>query len=108
MKSVPETTETPGVLAVDLHLTHEVTSPQAFAQLQSARPESAPAGTHARDARSRRADRTARYSRPADPARGRARQIGELERNCAQYGVELLGLRDERRGIVHVIGRSSG
>ena len=106
---LPETPETPAVIAVDLHLTHEVTSPQAFAQLK------------ARGLRVRQPDRTVAtldHAVPTDtgqvfgglPIRleSAARQIGELERNAAEYGVELLGLRDARRGIVHVIGPELG
>jgi len=106
---LPETPETPAVLAVDLHLTHEVTSPQAFALLKS------------RGLRVRRPDRTVAtldHAVPTDreqvfgglPIRleSAARQIGELERNAAEYGFELLGLRDARRGIVHVIGPELG
>jgi 3-isopropylmalate/(R)-2-methylmalate dehydratase large subunit len=106
---VPETPDTPAVLYVDLHLTHEVTSPQAFDVLRS------------RDLKVRRPDRTLvtmDHSTPTDPEQvfGRvpiaiesaARQIRQLERNCAEFGVELIGLGDERRGIVHVIGPELG
>ncbi len=106
---LPETAETPAVLAVDLHLTHEVTSPQAFAQLK------------ARDLGVRRPERTLAtldHAVPTDSAQvfgglpirleSAARQIGELERNAREYGFELLGLRDARRGIVHVIGPELG
>jgi 3-isopropylmalate/(R)-2-methylmalate dehydratase large subunit len=58
------------------------------------------------------------HSTPTDPEQvfGRvpiavesaARQIRQLERNCAEFGVELIGLGDERRGIVHVIGPELG
>ncbi len=106
---VPESGETPAVLYVDLHLIHEVTSPQAFALLRS------------RGIRVRRPDRslaTLDHATPTDaqqifggvPIRleSAARQIAELERNAAESGIELLGLRDERRGIVHVIGPELG
>ncbi len=106
---VPETAETPAVLAIDLHLTHEVTSPQAFAQLK------------ARGLGVRRPERTLAtldHAVPTDSAQvfgglpirleSAARQIGELERNAREYGFELLGLRDARRGIVHVIGPELG
>jgi 3-isopropylmalate/(R)-2-methylmalate dehydratase large subunit len=106
---VPETAETPAVLYVDLHLTHEVTSPQAFAQLK------------ARGLRLRRPERTLATLDHAVPTEtgqvfgglpirleAAARQIGELEQNAREYGFELLGLRDERRGIVHVIGPELG
>ena len=106
---VPETAETPAVVYVDLHLTHEVTSPQAFARLA------------ARGLKVRRPDRTLAtldHAVPTDspqvfggvPIRleSAARQIGELERNARAHGFELLGLRDARRGIVHVIGPELG
>ena len=106
---LPETAETPAVLYVDLHLTHEVTSPQAFAQLK------------ARGLRLHRPDLTLATLDHAVPTEtgqvfgglpirleAAARQIGELERNAREYGFELLGLRDERRGIVHVIGPELG
>jgi 3-isopropylmalate/(R)-2-methylmalate dehydratase large subunit len=106
---VPETADTPAVLYVDLHLTHEVTSPQAFAMLR------------ARGLRVRRPDRTFAtldHSTPTDPEQlfgkvpirmeSAAKQIRELERNCAEFDVELLGLRHAQRGIVHIIGPELG
>jgi 3-isopropylmalate/(R)-2-methylmalate dehydratase large subunit len=106
---VPETEDTPAVLAIDLHLTHEVTSPQAFATLRS------------RGLRVRRPGQTVATLDHAVPTErsqvfggvpirleSAARQIAELERNAREFGVELLGLADERRGIVHVIGPELG
>ncbi len=106
---VPECTATPAVLYIDMHLIHEVTSPQAFAVLRS------------RGASLRRPERTLAtldHSTPTDsqqifggvPIRieSAARQIAELERNAVEFGIELLGLRDDRRGIVHVIGPELG
>jgi 3-isopropylmalate/(R)-2-methylmalate dehydratase large subunit len=106
---VPESAGMPAVLYVDLHLVHEVTSPQAFTLLRS------------RGISVRRPDRTFAtldHSTPTDSAQifggvpirsaSAARQIAELERNAAESGIELLGLRDERRGIVHVIGPELG
>jgi 3-isopropylmalate/(R)-2-methylmalate dehydratase large subunit len=105
----PETADTPAVLYVDLHLVHEVTSPQAFTVLRN------------RGLKVRRPDRTiatADHSTPTDRAQllgeipvvnaDAARQVKALERNCADFGVELLGLRDARRGIVHIIGPELG
>jgi len=104
-----ETADTPAVLYIDLHLIHEVTSPQAFAQLRS------------QSLSVRRPDRTLAtldHSTPTDPAEvfGRvpikvesaARQVKEMEKNCREFGVELLGLGSEQRGIVHVIGPELG
>jgi 3-isopropylmalate/(R)-2-methylmalate dehydratase large subunit len=106
---VPETAETPAVLYIDLHLTHEVTSPQAFDVLRS------------RGLPVRRLDRTLAtmdHSTPTDTAQifgglpikleSAARQVRQLEINCAEFGVDLIGLRDSRRGIVHIIGPEQG
>jgi 3-isopropylmalate/(R)-2-methylmalate dehydratase large subunit len=106
---LPETADTPAVIAIDLHLTHEVTSPQAFALLKS------------RGLQVRRPERTLAtldHAVPTDSAQvfggipirieSAARQIAELERNAREHGFELLGLGDPRRGIVHVIGPELG
>jgi len=106
---VPESAETPAVLYIDLHLVHEVTSPQAFALLRG------------RGISVRRPDLTLAtldHSTPTDPQQvfggvpirieSAARQVAELERNAAEFGIDLLGLKDERRGIVHIIGPELG
>jgi len=106
---VPETADTPAVLYVDLHLTHEVTSPQAFSVLRE------------RGLKVRRPDRTLvtmDHSTPTDPAQifggvpisleSAANQIRQLELNCAEFGLDLIGLKDDRRGIVHIIGPELG
>ncbi len=106
---VPETPDTPAVLYIDLHLVHEVTSPQAFSVLRE------------RGLAVRRKDRTLAtmdHSTPTDTAQifggvpialeSAAKQVRQLEVNCAEFGVELLGLRDPRRGIVHIIGPELG
>ncbi|HEX8211601.1 MAG TPA: 3-isopropylmalate dehydratase large subunit [Longimicrobium sp.] len=105
----PETPSTPAVLYVDLHLVHEVTSPQAFSELRE------------RGLKVRRPDRTIAtmdHSTPtiprpadgtipvADPQA--AAQLRQLEQNCRDFGVPLLALGDERQGIVHVIGPEQG
>jgi 3-isopropylmalate/(R)-2-methylmalate dehydratase large subunit len=105
----PETADTPAVLYIDLHLVHEVTSPQAFAVLRE------------RGIPVRRPERTLAtldHSTPTDPQQvfggvpirleAAARQVAELERNAAEFNIELLGLADARRGIVHVIGPELG
>ena len=104
-----ESAATPAVLYIDLHLIHEVTSPQAFALLRE------------RGLAVRRPDLTLATMDHSTPTRtaqvfggapitieSAARQIRELEANCAQFGVELLGLTSEQRGIVHVIGPELG
>jgi 3-isopropylmalate/(R)-2-methylmalate dehydratase large subunit len=106
---VPETPDTPAVLYIDLHLTHEVTSPQAFSVLRS------------RGLAVRRPERTLvtmDHSTPTDTAQvfggvpialeSAAKQVRQLELNCAEFGLDLIGLRDDRRGIVHVIGPELG
>jgi 3-isopropylmalate/(R)-2-methylmalate dehydratase large subunit len=104
-----ETAATPAVLYIDLHLIHEVTSPQAFTLLRT------------RGLTVRRPDLTLATMDHSTPTRteqvfggapiaieSAARQIRELEANCAQFGVELLGLTSEQRGIVHIIGPDLG
>jgi 3-isopropylmalate/(R)-2-methylmalate dehydratase large subunit len=106
---VPETADTPAVLFVDLHLVHEVTSPQAFTILRD------------RALPVRRLDLTLATMDHSTPTRteqifgnapitieSAAQQIRTLEKNCADFGVELLGLRHEHRGIVHIIGPELG
>jgi 3-isopropylmalate/(R)-2-methylmalate dehydratase large subunit len=106
---VPETAETPAVLYVDLHLVHEVTTPQAFTALEArGLPVRQPGRTLG----------TLDHSTPTDSAQllGRipirdesaAAQVAALERNARVHGIELLGLGDARRGIVHVIGPELG
>ncbi|MBY0491992.1 MAG: 3-isopropylmalate dehydratase large subunit [Gemmatimonadaceae bacterium] len=96
----------PSTLYVDLHLIHEVTSPQAFAELR------------ARGLTVRRPDRTlatmdhststlVRTRREMTDAAAGA-QLDTLAANCAEYGITLYGLGDARRGIVHVIGPELG
>ncbi|HMD73718.1 MAG TPA: 3-isopropylmalate dehydratase large subunit [Steroidobacteraceae bacterium] len=106
---VAEAPDTPAVLYVDLHLIHEVTSPQAFSLLQ------------ARGLPVRRPDRTLATMDHSTPTSSEqlfgkvpikldapAKQVRQLEQNAASFGVELFGLRDARRGIVHVISPELG
>ncbi len=95
----------PAVLYIDLHLVHEVTSPQAFAGLRD------------RGLRVRRPDRTFAtmdHSTPTDPMAlkvldGQAAvQLRQLEENCREFGVTLFPLGSEHQGIVHVIGPELG
>jgi 3-isopropylmalate/(R)-2-methylmalate dehydratase large subunit len=96
-----------GLLYIDLHLVHEVTSPQAFDGLRLA------------GRRVRRPDRTlatADHNTPTDgtPVAARIRdelsrvQVQTLERNCAELGVPVYSLGSARQGIVHVIGPELG
>jgi len=99
----------PAVLSIDLHLVHEVTSPQAFA------------GLRARGLKVRRPDRTVAtmdHSIPtavAAPGKGltivdeQARsQLDRLAANAAEHGIRLFGMDSPHQGIVHVIGPELG
>jgi 3-isopropylmalate/(R)-2-methylmalate dehydratase large subunit len=105
----PETAATPAILYVDLHLVHEVTSPQAFAELD------------ARGLALRRPDLTKAtldHSTPTTPANAVGQrtyvnaqaqaQVDTLRGNCARHGVELFDYDSAHRGIVHVIGPELG
>jgi 3-isopropylmalate/(R)-2-methylmalate dehydratase large subunit len=95
----------PAVLYIDLHLVHEVTSPQAFQGLREK-------GLKVR--RPRQTVATIDHSIPTtdrklpivDPIA--ARQIRQLESNCREFGVPLYGIDSERQGIVHVIAPELG
>ena len=106
---VPETDAAPAVLYIDLHLIHEVTSPQAFSELAS------------RGLSPRRPDRTKAtmdHSTPTLPAgpdgklpyytQAAETQVETLARNCAEYGIELFDMASPNRGIVHVIAPEQG
>ena len=97
----------PGLLYIDLHLVHEVTSPQAFDGLRlAARPVRRPDRTLA----------TADHNVPTDGTPTAARihdalsrvQVETLERNCAEFGIPVYSLGSDRQGIVHVIGPELG
>ena len=106
---VEETAEAPAVLFIDLHLIHEVTSPQAFAVLKE------------RGLRVRRPDLTLATLDHSTPtlrpdAKGKLpyatkdaeRQVNALEENCKKHQIQLFDFDDPRRGIVHVIGPELG
>ena len=98
----------PAVLYIDLHLVHEVTSPQAFAGLRQRR------------LRVRRPDRTVAtmdHSTPTRRARDgslavvdtqAAAQLTRLEESCREHDIRLFRLGDAQQGIVHVIGPELG
>jgi 3-isopropylmalate/(R)-2-methylmalate dehydratase large subunit len=105
----PESSGIPAVLYVDLHLVHEVTSPQAFSELRR------------RALRVRRPERTfatTDHSTPTTPRDQAGRlvvldnqarnQLDELEKNCTEFGIPLYGMTSSRQGIVHVIGPELG
>jgi 3-isopropylmalate/(R)-2-methylmalate dehydratase large subunit len=93
------------LLYIDLHLVHEVTSPQAFTGLQ-------PAGRSVR--RPDKTFATVDHNVPTDPGRGviidplAATQVDTLRKNCAHFGIQLFDMDSPRQGIVHVIGPELG
>ncbi|HWE29607.1 MAG TPA: aconitase family protein, partial [Polyangia bacterium] len=94
----------PAILYIDLHLVHEVTSPQAFSVLRE------------RKIGVRRPDRTVAtmdHSTPTTPGLKvidgeAAKQLDTLTKNCSDFGVRLYGLDSDKRGIVHVMGPELG
>ncbi|MEZ5456092.1 MAG: 3-isopropylmalate dehydratase large subunit [Lysobacteraceae bacterium] len=106
---VPESDAAPAVFYIDLHLLHEVTTPQAFTELAS------------RGLQPRRVDRciaTMDHSTPTLPADASGKlpyasaaseqQVAALRENCGKFGIELFDMGDARRGIVHVIAPEQG
>jgi 3-isopropylmalate/(R)-2-methylmalate dehydratase large subunit len=106
---VPETVDTPAVLYIDLHLVHEVTTPQAFTVLRE------------QSLKVRRPGNTLGTMDHSTPTRteqvfggvpfsiaSAAQQVAQLERNCTDFGIELFRLQDSRRGIAHIIGPELG
>jgi 3-isopropylmalate/(R)-2-methylmalate dehydratase large subunit len=106
---VAETPDTPAVLYIDLHIIHEVTTPQAFTVLRDSgltvrRPDLTLA--------------TMDHSTPTTPVssfrdlavvgESAANQIRQMETNCSDFGLDLIGFGNEFRGIVHVIGPELG
>jgi 3-isopropylmalate/(R)-2-methylmalate dehydratase large subunit len=96
------------IFYIDLHLIHEVTTPQAFAGLRAAKRAV------------RRPDRTLAVADHNVPTEGQALgvaavaddearlQLQTLERNVADYGIEFFPMGDVRNGIVHVVGPEQG
>ena len=102
---VTEQADSPAVLYIDLHLVHEVTSPQAFTGLRQ------------RGLKVRRPDKTLAtmdHSIPTTPLdvpitdAMAAAQIKQMEVNAAEFGITLHGMASPHRGIVHVIGPELG
>jgi len=105
----PQADDHPATLYIDLHLVHEVTSPQAFDELRQ------------RGLRVRRPDRTLAtmdHSTPTTPRSPAgvipvtdalaAAQLEKLAANCNEFGIPLYRLGSENQGIVHVIGPEQG
>ncbi|NNC65306.1 MAG: 3-isopropylmalate dehydratase large subunit [Gammaproteobacteria bacterium] len=107
---VQQTAEKPAILYIDLHLIHEVTSPQAFDLLRE------------RGLTARRPDRTLAtmdHSIPTVPVSSlseldvvsetaAALQIRQIMKNCSEFGIELKDFASPDRGIVHIIGPELG
>ncbi len=95
----------PSLLYIDLHLVHEVTSPQAFEGLRiNSRKVRRPDLTFA--TMDHNVPTTDRSLPIADPIS--AKQIDTLRKNCADFGVKLFDLNSPNQGIVHVIGPELG
>jgi 3-isopropylmalate/(R)-2-methylmalate dehydratase large subunit len=101
---VPET-DAPAIIYIDLHLIHEVTTPQAFSGLKQ------------RGLKVRRPDKTVGTMDHSIPTTSRsltgfdemaANQVRTLEANCKEFGVPLYDLNSPKQGIVHVIGPERG
>jgi 3-isopropylmalate/(R)-2-methylmalate dehydratase large subunit len=102
---VAEERGAPAVLAIDLHLVHEVTSPQAFT------------GLRRRGLKVRHPERTVATADHSVPTTPRnlpildelaAAQVAQLEANCREFGIPLHGIGSPSQGIVHVIGPQLG
>jgi 3-isopropylmalate/(R)-2-methylmalate dehydratase large subunit len=102
---VAEQPDSPAILYVDLHLVHEVTSPQAFTTLRQ------------RGLKVRRPEKTLAtmdHSIPTTPTgvpftdELAAAQVKQMEVNAAEFGIALHGMDSPHRGIVHVIGPELG
>jgi 3-isopropylmalate/(R)-2-methylmalate dehydratase large subunit len=106
---VAETADTPAVLYIDLHLIHEVTSPQAFSVLKGlGLPVRRPDRTLATMDHSTPTSTEQVFGKVPIRVDAAAKQVRQLEQNAAEFGVELFGMRDARRGIVHVISPELG
>ncbi len=102
---VAEQPGAPALLYVDLHLVHEVTSPQAFQGLRD------------RGLKVRRPDLTVATTDHSLPTTDRslpivdpiaAKQVAQLDTNCKEFGIRHYGVHSEHQGIVHVIGPELG
>jgi 3-isopropylmalate/(R)-2-methylmalate dehydratase large subunit len=102
---VQEQPGAPALLFIDLHLVHEVTSPQAFQGLRD------------RGLKVRRPDLTIATVDHSLPTTDRslpivdpiaAKQLAQLDTNCTEFGIPLLGIHSAWQGIVHVIGPELG
>lgn len=102
---VAENEGAPALMYIDLHLVHEVTSPQAFSGLRE------------RGLKVRQPSRTVATTDHSVPTTDRslpildviaATQVEKLEANCREFGIPCFGFHSEHQGIVHVIGPELG
>ena len=102
---VREEAGSPSLIYIDLHLVHEVTSPQAFS------------GLRARGIKVRRPDLTVATTDHSIPTSDRSlpildpiarNQVEQLAKNCQEFGIPHYGVHSEHQGIVHVIGPELG
>jgi 3-isopropylmalate/(R)-2-methylmalate dehydratase large subunit len=102
---VAQEPEAPAILYIDMHLVHEVTSPQAFSELRE------------RDLPVRRPDRTFATMDHSTPTLSlelplldemAVNQLQQMQSNCKDFEIPLYDLDDPKRGIVHVIGPELG
>ena len=94
----------PQLLYIDLHLIHEVTSPQAFEGLRM---------THRSVRRPDRTFATMDHNVPTEDIFNiqdlvAKKQIDALSKNCEEFGIELADMGNERQGIVHMVGPETG
>ena len=102
---VTEQPGAPALLYIDLHLVHEVTSPQAFAGFAGTRAEGPPSGPDDRDG-----DHPPSTTPKSLPIVDKiaATQVAQLETNCKEFGIPFFGFHSDKQGIVHVIGPEQG
>src|SRR5579864_6991548 len=102
---VAERPGAPVLIFIDLHLCHEVTTPQAFSTLRQ------------RGLKVRRPDLTIATMDHSTPTTSRdlpimdpvgAAQLAQMEKNCADFGIRLFNRTSSKQGIVHVIGPEQG
>src|SRR5579862_4862674 len=87
----------PSLIYIDLHLVHEVTSPQAFSGLRE------------RGLKVRRPERTLATTDHSIPTTDRSLPIvDQFEKNCTDFGITCFGVHSDKQGIVHVIGPEQG
>ncbi len=102
---VAENDDAPSILYIDLHLVHEVTSPQAFSGLRD------------KGLKVRRPERTIGTMDHSIPTLSldletaddmAVKQLAQFEKNCTDFGIQFYGMDSPNRGIVHVIGPEQG